>query len=87
MPKPNAPVRTDYQPCPDRGSVGASLLGFTWWGGLLGPKLLTHVKCPNRGTKYNGKTGGSNTTGILLYTGFGVVLGIALLVLIAMLGR
>lgn len=40
---------------------------FTWWGGLLGPKLLTHVKCRACGKQYNGKTGKDNTTNIVIY--------------------
>ncbi len=30
--------------------------------------MLTHVKCQACGNKYNGKTGGDNTAGILIYT-------------------
>ena len=44
------------------------MLRFTWWGGLLGPKILTHVKCSGCGHRYNGKTGKSNTTGIVIYS-------------------
>ena len=40
---------------------------FTWWGGLIGPKLLTHVKCLACGKQYNGKTGKDNTNGIIIY--------------------
>jgi uncharacterized protein (DUF983 family) len=52
---------------------------MTWWGGALGPYLLTHVKCPECGMTYNGKTGQSNTTAIIIYSvvvgaiAFGVV--------------
>lgn len=41
---------------------------FTWWGGLIGPRVLTHVKCPGCGYGYNGKTGRDNTTGIVIYS-------------------
>ena len=45
----------------------------------MGPALLTHVKCEECGTQYNGKTGKSNTTGIVIYTvaiiGVVIVLG------------
>jgi uncharacterized protein (DUF983 family) len=30
---------------------------------------LTHVKCPQCGHAYNGKSGGDNTTGIVIYSG------------------
>ncbi len=56
-------------------------MSFTWWGGILGPKLLSHVKCGSCGTQYNGKTGGSNTTGIIIYTVIVVSILAALLVI------
>ncbi len=43
-------------------------MGFTWWGGILGPKILSHVKCGSCGTQYNGKTGKDNTTAIIIYS-------------------
>lgn len=43
-------------------------MSFTWWGGLLGPKVLNHVKCGSCGTQYNGKTGKDNTIGIIIYS-------------------
>jgi hypothetical protein len=48
-------------------------MSFTWWGGVIGPKVLTHVKCPQCGHAYNGKTGRDNTNGIIIYS---VVVGI-----------
>jgi hypothetical protein len=54
--------------CPQCGQVGATKVGFTWWGGVLGPKLLNHVKCTSCGCGFNGKTGQSNTAGIVIYT-------------------
>ena len=44
-------------------------MSFTWWGGVIGPRVLTHVKCPQCGHAYNGKSGGDNTTGIVIYSG------------------
>jgi hypothetical protein len=41
---------------------------FSWWGGVLGPKMLTHVKCGSCGYKYNGKSGKENTLAIVIYT-------------------
>ncbi|MEZ5308462.1 MAG: hypothetical protein R2684_15060 [Pyrinomonadaceae bacterium] len=58
---------------------------FTWWGGLLGPKLLTHVKCPGCGTQYNGKSGKDNTMGIVIYSiAMLIIFGTIFLVLIAL---
>ena len=56
-----------YVACPRCGGQDIEKLGFTWWGGVLGPKLLTHVKCGGCGVKYNGKTGGSNDGAIAIY--------------------
>ena len=58
---------TNYAPCPKCGAPTPKQLNFTWWGGALGPKMLTHVKCQSCGHKYNGKTGKDNTTGIVIY--------------------
>jgi uncharacterized protein (DUF983 family) len=44
-------------------------MSFTWWGGVIGPRVLTHVKCPRCGHAYNGKSGGDNTAGIVIYSG------------------
>jgi hypothetical protein len=40
---------------------------------MLGPGLLSHVKCQVCGATYNGKTGRSNTGGIIVYS---VVVGV-----------
>ena len=64
---------TNYAPCPKCSGTNSEKLKFTWWGGVLGPKLLTHVKCASCGHKFNGKSGKDNTTGIVIYS---VVVGI-----------
>lgn len=72
---------TNYVPCPRcRGT--AERLGFTWWGGLIGPRILTHVKCTSCGHKYNGKSGKDNTTGIIIYS---VVVGLFVLGLLVVM--
>ena len=58
---------TSYAPCPQCQGTNATPIRFTWWGGLLGPKLLTHVKCSQCRTAYNGKSGKSNTAAIMIY--------------------
>jgi uncharacterized protein (DUF983 family) len=60
-------MMNQYAPCPNCRQSAAEKLSFTWWGGLIGPRILTHVKCASCGTKYNGKTGKDNTTGIVIY--------------------
>jgi hypothetical protein len=54
---------------------------FTWWGGVLGPKLLKHVKCQTCGYAFNGKTGKDNTKGIVIY--FAVIGALAFVVMFA----
>ncbi len=71
---------TPYAPCPKCRSAAAEKLKFTWWGGVLGPKLLTHVKCNTCGYKYNGKSGKDNTTGIVIYTVIVAILALGLVV-------
>lgn len=72
---------TNYAACPKCGGV-AEKLRFTWWGGLIGPKILTHVKCTQCGYKYNGKTGKDNTTGIIIYS---VIVGIVVVGLVVVM--
>ena len=71
----------NYVACPKCGGQ-AEKLKFTWWGGLLGPKILTHVKCTACGYKYNGNSGKDNTTGIVIYS---VVVGILVLGLVVVM--
>ncbi|WP_309738153.1 hypothetical protein [Chamaesiphon sp. OTE_20_metabat_361] len=65
-----------YRPCPKCASDRAKAIGFTWWGGIVGPKMLTHVKCTKCGTAYNGKTGKSNQTAIAIYVTVSTVVAI-----------
>ena len=71
---------TNYAPCPKCNAGAAERMKFTWWGGVLGPKLLTHVKCNNCGNKYNGKTGKDNTKGIVIYSVVLAILAFGLIV-------
>jgi uncharacterized protein (DUF983 family) len=75
-------MTNQYAPCPKCRSTGAELMKFTWWGGLLGPKILTHVKCPACGHTFNGKTGRDNTTGIVIYSVIVGVVALGLLVVV-----
>ena len=71
----------DYAQCPQCGTSQATMINFTWWGGALGPRLLTHVKCQSCGKTYNGKTGRDNTNGIVIYS---VIVGLASFLLVGM---
>jgi transposase-like protein len=54
--------------CPQCGSKTVSKVKYTWWGGVLGPKLLHHTKCEDCKYTFNSKTGKSNTPGIVIYS-------------------
>lgn len=73
----------NYAACPQCGASGAEMVKFSWWGGVIGPKLLTHVKCPGCGKKYNGKSGKENTTGIVIYSAIVAILVFVLVLFIA----
>jgi transposase-like protein len=72
---------SEFKPCPKCQAQNATRVGYTWWGGVLGPKLFTHVKCGSCSTTFNGKTGKSNNTAIAIYS---VVLFVVVLGLYAM---
>lgn len=74
-------IQNQYAPCPKCRQAVAQKVSFTWWGGILGPKLLSHVKCGACGTGYNGKTGKDNTTGIVIYSIVAAVIALFLLLL------
>ena len=57
---------------------------FTWWGGVLGPKLFNHVKCLNCGTGFNSKTGKSNNKAIAIYVAVGCAIGLAIFLVYAL---
>jgi transposase-like protein len=61
------PKQIQYAPCPNCGQSNAKKVSYTWWGGALGPSLMTHVKCQSCGSQYNGKTGQSNQNNIIIY--------------------
>lgn len=60
--------------CPRCQGVNVHKPTFTWWGGILGPKLFNHAVCNGCGFGFNAKTGKSNTNNIIIY--YGVIIGI-----------
>ena len=68
----------EYVSCPRCARPDPEQVKFTWWGGVLGPRLLKHVKCHGCGLTYNGKSGQSNTTNIVIYS---VVIGVIVFVI------
>jgi hypothetical protein len=63
-----APARGSGQfaGCPNCRQQNAKRIAWTLWGGLIGPLILCHVKCLSCGTTYNGRTGRSNQTAIII---------------------
>ena len=61
-------LATQYAPCPKCNATTAEKMSFTWRGGVIGPKVLSHVKCGSCSAQYNGKSGKDNTTGIIIYS-------------------
>ena len=59
---------TNKNGCPKCGSTLISAVKYTWWGGLIGPKLLHHTKCNAYRFTYNSKSRRSNTSGIIIYS-------------------
>jgi hypothetical protein len=71
-----------YADCPGCGAPGdAKRVGFTWWGGALGPWILCHVRCNHCSTCYNGRSGKSNAVGITIYTLVGLFFALVLCVI------
>lgn len=60
--------RGEYADCPECGCPGhAEKVSYTWWGSFWAPKMFKIVECNKCGTRYNGKTGGSYTLGMIIY--------------------
>jgi hypothetical protein len=67
MPGPGGLTAEGYLPCPKCNSYEVTRPSFTWWGGVVGPKVICHVVCNKCSHSYNGKSGGSNTGKIVAY--------------------
>jgi hypothetical protein len=67
------PEMSQFVICPACGSDDIEKVKYTWWGGVIGPAMLHHVRCRECRTAYNGNTGNSNTPGIVIYS---IVVGI-----------
>jgi hypothetical protein len=66
-----APVRrrrSRYRSCPACGAGGARRVLWTFWGSFYFTALFSHVRCPECGYAYNGRTGRSNALPATLIT-------------------
>jgi hypothetical protein len=67
-------------PCPRcQQAVEPTPVGYTWWGGAVGPRLIHHVECPGCRARYNRKTGRSNDTAIAIYLAVSLSIAIAII--------
>jgi hypothetical protein len=85
--------RSYFVPCPRCGAGSAQRVIFTFWGSFYGPAMFHHVRCPNCGYAYNGRTGRSNLLPAIAFVtipavGILAVLGCLTAVLVgAMMGK
>ena len=68
----------EFAPCPNCRQQSAKKVSWTLWGGALGPWMFNHVKCNACRSTFNGKTGRSNTTAIVIYLVVSLVLGVVI---------
>jgi hypothetical protein len=83
QPYPYPMSMSPYVACPRCQTPAPQPVKFTWWGGMLGPKMLSHVKCQRCKLAYNGKSGQSNTGGIVIYAVVVNAIFLAIIILIA----
>jgi hypothetical protein len=86
-PRRRSRSRGAYADCPNCGAPGdAHKVGFTWWGGILGPAIISCVKCNECGTGYNGTHGDYNGKRILIYHLVALGIGLGFCVIAGVLG-
>jgi hypothetical protein len=56
-----------FKPCPQCKARGAKRVLWTAWGSFYGPAMFSHVRCPECGYCYNGKTGRSNLLAAIIF--------------------
>ena len=72
--------------CPSCRSPQHTKVRWTIWGGIIGPAMLSHVRCNQCSTTYNAKTGKSNNTAIAIYLGVSFAIGIGGAICCGLLG-
>lgn len=72
----------DPNGCPACGASDVAPVRYTWWGGIIGPKLLHHTKCNACNYRYNSKTRQKNTTAIVIYSVVLFVIAFALVFMV-----
>ncbi len=57
-----------FEPCPNCEKEHATRVRFTPWGGVIGPRVFSLVRCGGCGEQYNGKSGRQVKKAIRIYT-------------------
>ena len=76
-------MRAAQRKCPSCFHDDAKRIRFTAWGGVIGPRILSLVKCTGCGIHYNGKSGRRVEKAIRVYTT--AALGILILIAACMI--
>lgn len=71
----------DAEPCPQCGQAAGKRIRYSWWGGALGPAMISLTKCQACGYQFNAKTGKSVKNAIIGYQL--VVFALCVLIMIA----
>lgn len=70
--------------CPRCGGY-TKKVGYTWWGGIIGPRMMNLHKCGNCKLNFNATTMQSADNAILIYSVVGVAIGLTIGILIVVL--
>ena len=70
-------------PCPRCGQIGANIRTWSWWGGLLGPKILKQATCMFCNQDFNHQTGKpitGQTVALYVLVPFAIIFGLFMFV-------
>jgi hypothetical protein len=82
-PRPNLDQATGPA-CPKCGSQATKAMKYTWWGGVLGPRMFNLAKCSQCKCQFNSKTGKDALTAIILYNVVGFLIGLGVILALQM---
>lgn len=75
------------RPCPGCGGGPIAEPSFTWWGGLVGHKLLNVERCKSCRRWWVKGTARPGGTRVMIYMIAGIVLGLIVGTLVVVVGR
>ena len=80
-PRPNLELARG-EPCPTCLSRATDRVKFTWWGGAVGPWMMSLTKCRACGTQFNSKTRKPVGSAILVYNVIAIAITLFVLAMI-----